>query len=137
MASDLFTELEAAPQSSSRPLKAVIDALGFNEQGLIPAIAQDAQSGRVLMLGWMNRESITRTLNEGFACYWSRSRQAYWRKGETSGNLQALRELRFDCDGDAILLLVDQSGPACHTNRPECFYLRVDGDQVSVTSDPV
>jgi phosphoribosyl-AMP cyclohydrolase len=85
----------------------------------------------------MNRTAIERTLAEGFACYWSRSRSAYWRKGETSGHLQRLVELRFDCDGDAVLLRVEQTGPACHTNRPDCFYLLADGTGVRVTSDPV
>ena len=88
------------------------------------------------MLAWMNRQSIERTLSEGYACYYSRSRQTYWRKGETSGHLQTLRELRFDCDGDAVLLIVDQKGAACHTNRASCFYLLVDGEQVRVTSNP-
>ncbi len=111
-----------------------LDDLVFNEHGLIPAIAQDAESGQVLMVAWMDRTAITRTLAEGYACYWSRSRKAYWRKGETSGHLQELRELRFDCDGDAILLKVAQTGPACHTNRPSCFYLLVDGARVRVTS---
>ena len=104
--------------------------------GLLPAIAQQHDSGEVLMVAWMNREAIERTLAEGFACYWSRSRRSFWRKGETSGHLQRMRELRFDCDGDAVLLRVDQTGPACHTNRPSCFYLLADGDRVRVTSEP-
>jgi phosphoribosyl-AMP cyclohydrolase len=136
MVDKLFAQLERAPLQTARSLSEVLDALGYNEQGLIPAIAQDQQSQRVLMLAWMNREAIERTLAEGFACYWSRSRQTFWRKGESSGHLQQVREVRFDCDGDAILLLVDQTGPACHTNRPDCFYLCVNGDQVRVTSEP-
>jgi len=88
------------------------------------------------MLAWMNRTAIERTLAEGYACYWSRSRNAYWRKGETSGHLQRLVELRLDCDGDAVLLRVEQTGPACHTNRSSCFYLLADGAGVRVTSDP-
>lgn len=137
MAGDLFAELERAPGQLTRPLAEVLDALRFDSQGLIPAIAQDQQTQQVLMLAWMNREAIERTLAEGFACYWSRSRSTFWRKGESSGNLQRVQEMRFDCDGDAILLMVDQTGPACHTNRPVCFYLCVDGDQVRVTSEPV
>ena len=133
----MFKELESAPAGTSMPLPAVLDMLHYNDQGLIPAIAQDCNNHRVLMLGWMNRKSIERTLDEGFACYWSRSRQEFWRKGETSGHLQALKEMRFDCDGDTILLLVDQTGAACHTNRDTCFYLCVEGSQVRVTSDPV
>ena len=88
------------------------------------------------MLAWMNRQALERTLRDGYACYWSRSRSQLWVKGETSGHRQKLLELRFDCDGDAVLLLVEQVGPACHTNRPSCFYALVDGDSVRVTSDP-
>lgn len=137
MAIELFGTLESAEAGDTQALADILDALRYNDQGLIPAIAQDAASLEVLMLGWMNRTSIERTLTEGFACYWSRSRQTYWRKGESSGHLQALKAMRFDCDGDTILLLVDQSGPACHTNRNNCFYLEVDGAQVRVTSEPV
>jgi phosphoribosyl-AMP cyclohydrolase len=129
--------LESAPAGTTAPIERVLDALRYDTQGLVPAIAQDAASGAVLMLAWMNRTAIERTLAEGFACYWSRSRSAYWRKGETSGHLQRLVELRFDCDGDAVLLRVEQTGPACHTNRPDCFYLLADGTGVRVTSDPI
>ena len=132
----VFHTLEAAPRGHTLPLARVLDALRYDAQGLVPAIAQDATSGAVLMLAWMNRTAIERTLAEGYACYWSRSRNAYWRKGETSGHLQRLVELRFDCDGDAVLLRVDQSGPACHTDRPNCFYLLADAAGVRVTSDP-
>lgn len=132
----MFNDLELAKSDEQRPLDDVLDALVFNEEGLIPAIAQDATSNDVLMLAWMNRQSIERTLTEGYACYYSRSRQTYWRKGETSGHLQTLRELRFDCDGDAVLVIVDQKGAACHTNRPSCFYLLADGQHVRVTSNP-
>ena len=114
----------------------VLDNLRFNADGLLPAIAQDADSGEVLMLAWMNRAAIDRSLNEGYACYYSRSRQTMWRKGETSGHLQLLKAMRFDCDGDAILLSVQQTGPACHTNRTNCFYLEVQDDQVLVVSEP-
>ena len=132
----MFEQLESAPLGERVSLQDVIAALKFNGDGLVPAIAQDAVTSEVLMLAWMNREAVARTLAEGFACYWSRSRNAFWRKGETSGHLQALKELRFDCDGDAILLLVEQTGPACHTNRKSCFYLLAEGDQVRVTSEP-
>ena len=131
----MFKQLEAAAQGADVALTDVLDALTFNSDGLVPAIAQDAASQRVLMLAWMDRTAIERTLQEGYACYWSRSRQSYWRKGETSGHLQALKELRFDCDGDAILLSVVQTGPACHTNRPSCFYLLADGNRVRITSE--
>jgi phosphoribosyl-AMP cyclohydrolase len=128
--------LEAAGLGHEESLVVVLDALSFNNDGLIPAIAQDATTGAVLMLAWMNRTAIERSLAEGYACYYSRSRQALWKKGETSGHLQALRSMRFDCDGDAILLTVEQTGPACHTNRTNCFYLEVQADQVAVISTP-
>jgi phosphoribosyl-AMP cyclohydrolase len=115
----------------------VIAALAFDERGLIPAIAQQHDSGEVLMLAWMNAESIRQTLTGGRVCYWSRSRQALWRKGETSGHLQHLVELRYDCDSDAILLLVDQSGPACHTKRRSCFYTAARDGEVRVIAEPL
>ena len=97
----------------------------WNDQGLIPAIAQDAVSGEVLMLAWMNAEALAQSLASGQATYWSRSRQAFWVKGETSGHRQKLIDLRVDCDRDALLLVVDQMGPACHTQRRSCFYTSV------------
>lgn len=96
--------------------------VNFGPDGLVPAIAQQHDTGEVLMLAWMNRDAVRATLSEGRACYWSRSRQALWRKGETSGQVQRLRELRLDCDGDTVLLLVDQHGVACHTGRRNCFF---------------
>lgn len=108
-------------------------SLKFNEAGLIPAIAQDAETLEVLMMAWMNAESIARTLETGDVTYWSRSRHSYWVKGLTSGNLQKLVELRYDCDQDCVLILVNQAGPACHTNRRTCFYQAVrDGDVVEL-----
>ena len=100
----------------------VINGLKFTEVGLIPAIAQQFDSHEVLMLAWMNQDSINLTLRKKQVHYWSRSRNAIWRKGETSGHTQKLIELRIDCDSDSILLLVDQTGPACHTNRRTCFF---------------
>ncbi len=132
----LFSELESAANGERRSLDQVLDELAFDAAGLVPAIAQDAASHEVLMLAWMSRESLALTLEEGYACYYSRSRQRLWRKGETSGHRQRVRELRFDCDGDAVLLKVDQTGPACHTNRTSCFYVAVDGAEVRVTSEP-
>lgn len=99
--------------------------LTFNEAGLIPVIAQDAGTKEVLMLAWMNAESIARTLETGRVTYWSRSRQAFWIKGETSGNVQELVDFRFDCDEDCLLVMVNQTGPACHTGRRDCFYRAV------------
>lgn len=132
----LFAELERASAGTTKPLDRVLDAVRFNDDGLIPAVAQDATSREVLMLAWMNRQALERTLAEGYACYYSRSRQQLWRKGETSGHLQRLVELRLDCDGDALLMLVEQTGPACHTNRPSCFYLEVEDGAVRVTAEP-
>ncbi len=107
--------------------------LRYNEAGLVPVVAQDHRSGEVLMLAWMNRGAVERTLASGRVTYWSRSRQAYWVKGETSGHVQKLVELRFDCDVDAVLVLVEQEGPACHTNRRSCFYSAVrDGEVVEI-----
>lgn len=112
-------------------------SLTFNEAGLVPAIAQDAGTDEVLMLAWMNAESIARTLETGRVTYWSRSRKAFWIKGETSGNIQELVEIRVDCDRDCLLVLVRQTGPACHTGRRSCFYTGVrEGLEVSL-SDPV
>ena len=98
------------------------ELINFNRDGLVPAIAQQYNTGEVLMLAWMNSDSIKQTLNTNQVCYWSRSRQKLWQKGETSGNTQILIEFRYDCDEDTILLMVDQSGSACHTGRSNCFY---------------
>ena len=113
------------------------DTLVYNDDGLIPAIAQDYRSGEVLMMAWMNRAAVEATLETGRVTYWSRSRQAFWIKGETSGHTQTLVEFRVDCDRDCLLLKVDQVGPACHTNRISCFYTLVDGETETVTSEPV
>ncbi len=108
-------------------------SLKYNEAGLIPAIAQDQVSGEVLMMAWMNAEAVARTLASGQVTYWSRSRAAFWVKGESSGNRQALIEMRLDCDRDCLLVLVKQQGPACHTGRRSCFYRAVrDGNEVEV-----
>ena len=119
------------------PLKEVLDTLPYNAQGLIPAIAQQYDSKEVLMMAWMNRTSVEETLTTGRVCYFSRSRQKLWRKGETSGQVQVLKEMRLDCDGDTLLLLVDQAGPACHTGRKSCFYNLVKADEVVVDSEPL
>ena len=124
--------LETSPNGTRLDLAEFLDAEKFNDQGLVPAIAQDSTSGTVLMLAWMNRDAIDQTLASGLVTYYSRSRQSLWQKGETSGNTQRLVDMQFDCDADAILMLVEQTGPACHTNRPNCFYLRVEDGQVVV-----
>jgi len=114
-----------------------LDELNWNEHGLVPAIAQDAASGRVLTLAWMNRESLAETAQTGRAVYWSRSRGRLWRKGEESGHVQKVLELRLDCDADAVLLKVEQvGGIACHTGRERCFFRKLE-DGRWVTTDPV
>lgn len=107
--------------------------LTFDERGLVPVIAQDHASGQVLMFAWMNAEAVARTLATGDVTYWSRSRQAFWVKGETSGHRQRLVEMRIDCDRDCLLVLVEQTGPACHTGRRTCFYTAVrDGAEAEI-----
>ena len=113
-----------------------LDAVKWDDNGLVAAIAQDQTSNEVLMLAWMNRESLQRTLATGDAHYWSRSRQALWKKGESSGHIQHVKELRLDCDGDAILMKVEQvGGVACHTGRRCCFFNLLDGDRWLVTEE--
>lgn len=110
---------------------AVVREIAFDERGLVPAIAQDAGTGDVLMMAWMNEAALRETLATGRVCYWSRSRGALWRKGETSGHTQLLKELRVDCDGDTLLLLVEQTGPACHTGAQSCFFRKAGRDGLS------
>lgn len=104
---------------------AIVEEIKFDENGLVPAIAQQHDSGEVLMMAWMNADSLRETLETGQVCYWSRSRQSLWRKGESSGQVQALKEMQIDCDGDTLLLKVDQTGVACHTGRRSCFFRAV------------
>jgi phosphoribosyl-AMP cyclohydrolase len=112
---------------------AVIQRLVFDGAGLIPAIAQQFDTGEVLMVAWMNADAVRETLTTGRVCYWSRSRKSLWRKGESSGQVQTLKEFRWDCDGDTLLLQVDQVGVACHTGRRNCFFTAVrDGDIVEI-----
>jgi phosphoribosyl-AMP cyclohydrolase len=121
----------------ARRTAAVLAAIAFGSDGLVPAIAQQHDSGEVLMLAWMNREAIAATLASNAVCYWSRSRQRLWRKGETSGQTQRLVELRVDCDGDTVLLLVDQTGVACHTGRRNCFFRALRDERLETIADPV
>lgn len=118
-------------------LAEIKDQLIFNESGLIPVVAQQHTTGEVLMLAWMNMEAIKETIETGYVCYWSRSRTSLWRKGETSGHTQKLIELRIDCDGDSLLALVDQVGPACHTHRRSCFYKAIRSNSTVIISDPL
>jgi phosphoribosyl-AMP cyclohydrolase len=117
-------------------IERALKEIRFGSDGLVPAIAQQHDTGEVLMLAWMNRDAVRATLDEGRACYWSRSRGKLWRKGETSGQIQVLRELRLDCDGDAILLLVDQHGVACHTGHRSCFFRSWREGVWAVIADP-
>lgn len=117
-----------APQS-------FLDSVAFDANGLVPAIAQQHDTGEVLMMAWMNRAAIEETLQTGRVCYWSRSRAKLWRKGETSGQAQRLVELRVDCDNDCLLLLVDQTGVACHTGRRSCFFTAIRGGERTIIAD--
>lgn len=110
--------------------KDILSEVRFDAAGLVLAIAQQHDTGEVLMAAWMNADALTETIETGRVCYWSRSRAKLWRKGETSGQAQALKELRLDCDGDSILLLVDQTGVACHTGRRTCFFRAVRGGKL-------
>ena len=117
-------------------INTLIFGLKFNDDGLIPAIAQQHDSGEVFMMAWMNRDAIAETLSTGRVCYYSRSRQKLWRKGESSGQEQALIELRWDCDADTLLLKVNQKGVACHTGRRNCFFNAVRDGEVTIIADP-
>lgn len=116
----------------------VIDAIAFDSNGLVPAIAQQHDTGEVLMVAWMNADSVAETLATGRVCYWSRSRQSLWRKGESSGQTQRLVEMRIDCDADTLLLMVDQTGVACHTGTRSCFFRAVrDGEMVTIAEPEI
>lgn len=117
-------------------VETLLDAVKFDADGLVPAIAQQHDTGEVLMVAWMNRDAIAETLATGRACYWSRSRKRLWRKGETSGQAQTLVALRLDCDGDTLLLLVEQAGVACHTGRRSCFYREWQAGELTVIAAP-
>ncbi|MDE2238569.1 MAG: phosphoribosyl-AMP cyclohydrolase [Rhodospirillales bacterium] len=114
----------------------VLSAIAFNAEGLVAAIAQQHDTGEVLMMAWMNAQAVEETLRTGQVCYFSRSRQKLWRKGETSGQRQSLVEMRIDCDGDALLLLVDQDGVACHTGRRSCFYTAMRDGKLTEIATP-
>ncbi|MDW5375514.1 phosphoribosyl-AMP cyclohydrolase [Halomonas sp. HP20-15] len=135
--SELFKSLESAPRGERLTADALLDAVRWNDAGLIPAIAQQHDSGEVLMMAWMNRQALEETLASGRVCYWSRSRAKLWRKGESSGQVQNLLSARVDCDGDALLLGVDQAGPACHTGRRSCFYIALDAQGGEVDAEPL
>ena len=133
----MFKQNEHQPEGFQVSLKEALDNLKYNAEGLVPAIAQQHDTGEVLMMAWMNREAIEETLNTGRVCYFSRSRNTLWRKGESSGQVQLLKELRFDCDADTVLVSVDQTGPACHTGRRDCFYWKADANNVTIDKTPI
>ena len=128
------------PGAEHRPApeagEALLNVIRFDENGLVPAVVQQADTGHVLMLGWMNRAAIARTLNTGQAHYWSRSRGFQWHKGEQSGFTQQVVEIRLDCDGDSLLLLVRQNGVACHSGRKSCWYSTVRDGRIAVMTEP-
>ncbi|MTI52444.1 MAG: phosphoribosyl-AMP cyclohydrolase [Alcanivorax sp.] len=133
----MFKDNEQQPEGFSVPLSEALDNLAFNDAGLVPVIAQQHDTGEVLMFAWMNRAAIEETLATGRVCYYSRSRQTLWRKGESSGQTQTLKELRVDCDGDVLLARVEQAGAACHTGRRDCFYWTLDGDKAVIDKSPL
>jgi phosphoribosyl-AMP cyclohydrolase len=125
--------VDGTPAEEVLPDDDALAQIRFDPDGLVAAVAQQFDTGEVLMVAWMSREAVRLTLAEGRVCYWSRSRRALWRKGESSGQVQHLREMRLDCDGDTVLLLVDQTGVACHTGRRSCFYRAWSGDAAGWT----
>ena len=133
----MFKDNEHQPEGFQLSLKDALDNLKYNSDGLVPAIAQQHDTGEVLMMAWMNREAIEETLQTGRVCYYSRSRKTLWRKGESSGQVQMLKELRIDCDADTVLVKVDQTGPAFHTGRRDCFYWKADADNVTIDKTPI
>jgi phosphoribosyl-AMP cyclohydrolase len=126
-----------AGSGTSDAADAVLAALQFNQDGLVAAVTQQHDTGEVLMLAWMDEDAVRETLATGQVCYWSRSRQSLWRKGETSGHVQRLVELRVDCDGDAVLLRVDQTGAACHTGQRSCFYRAARDGELVIIATPI
>ena len=132
MEREYFKSLESLSPETPLELGVVVQNLALNDKGLIPVITQDASTREVLMFAWMNEEALYATLSKKYMTYWSRSRQQLWVKGETSGHYQALVSMSFDCDGDVILCMVNQTGAACHTGRNNCFYLLVDADNHQV-----
>jgi len=135
MPNNIFKDNENQPNGAILDRQTLLDQVKYNADGLVPAIAQQFDTGEVLMLAWMNAEALHETLQTGRVCYWSRSRQSLWRKGESSGQMQLLKSARIDCDGDTLLLEVDQTGPACHTGRRNCFFYKFEADQVVIDGE--
>jgi len=134
---DLIMPVEKVEPLAPMGTDNLLKDIKFNEDGLVPAIAQSVDSGRVLMMAWMNEEAVVQTLNTGYAHYYSRSRQKQWKKGETSGHVQKVLSTFLDCDGDTILLLIEQTGAACHTDRESCFYREKRGDKWVTFEEPI
>lgn len=134
---NFYKSLETQKQGATQSLEDALENLKFNEDGLIPAIAQQHDTGEVLMMAWMNRKAIEETLKTNQVCYWSRSRNNYWLKGESSGNQQTLVNMSTDCDGDTLLLKVEQKGAACHTGRRDCFYNEITADGLEISNNPI
>ena len=130
-----FLKLECCENSTELELQEVLEQLNYDDRGLIPVVTQDVNSKQVLMMAWMNKDALNKTLTTGRVTYWSRSRQQLWVKGETSGHTQELVSLSVDCDGDTILCQVKQKGAACHTGRKHCFYLRADNSSQKIILD--
>lgn len=138
MADQFIKTLERVEMGTKIGLNTLLESVKFNENGLIPAIAQQYDTHEVLMMAWMNREALEETLETFRVCYFSRSRNGLWRKGEKSGQIQLLQSLSFDCDADTLLLKVDQTGPACHSGRRSCFYITAtDNQTVTIDSSPL
>ncbi|WP_436897520.1 phosphoribosyl-AMP cyclohydrolase [Acinetobacter gyllenbergii] len=133
----IFKEMERAALGQQFDFDSVFAQIKWNQDGLLPVITQAQQSKAILMMAWMNQEALLETLKTQQVCYWSRSRQCLWRKGESSGHRQYLTEARLDCDGDCLLLMVNQIGPSCHTQRPNCFYLGLATDHVTILTEPM
>ena len=127
----------AATTYQQAEIDTALAAVTFDAQGLVPAIAQQHDTGEILMMAWMDRDAVAETMRTGRACYWSRSRKGPWRKGDTSGHIQPLVELRIDCDGDTLLVLVEQTGVACHTGRHNCFFRAIRGAELETIAPVV
>lgn len=122
MNANFFKQLEMKPSGHREDLATLISTMPWNTDGLLPVIAQSAADKSVLMLAWTNQEALHLSLSTGYSHYWSRSRGQLWKKGESSGHVQQIKQVKLDCDGDTLLYIVDQKGPACHTNRQDCFF---------------
>lgn len=133
----MFKQYEKEAAGFTLELDQALEKLSYNDAGLIPAIAQQHDTGEVLMMAWMNLEALHETISTGRACYWSRSRGQLWRKGESSNQTQHIISIHIDCDGDTLLLKVDQTGAACHTGRRDCFFWKVEEDKLILDNDPI